>query len=113
MFVGTAFATGAQADPLVEWETVKLPATSRSSLTQCGAAIPASVVPNELVPVSVRPCEATPLPAETTAKACAEPGSRVSRIMTPALAQACVFCTLSTLAIIVPGPVRVLYAKWN
>ena len=40
----------------------------------------------------------------THAKACFEPASSVSRIITPALAQPFVFSTLSTLAIIEPEP---------
>jgi len=92
---------------------VKKPATSRSSLTQTGAATPASVVPVAPTPVSVRPWAATPLAAETSAKEYFESASSVSRIITPALAQTLVFSMLSTLATIEPGPVRVLYAKWN
>ena len=39
MFVGTAFSTDSHVVPLAECETVRLPDESRSSFTQCGAAI--------------------------------------------------------------------------
>jgi hypothetical protein len=42
---------------------------------------------------------------DTSMNACADPGSSVSRIMTPALTHGCVFCTVATRATIRPSPV--------
>ena len=113
MFVGTAFSTDSQLVPLAEWDTVKLPDASRSSLTQWGAAIPVWFVVKLVPSAAVRPSEATPFSGVTQAKACFEPASSVSRIITPAFAHAFVFRTLLIRATIEPAPVSVLNAKWN
>ncbi len=86
----------------------KLPTASRSNLTQCGAVMPVSFSLKLAISGSVRPWKATPFSGVTNTEACFELASSVSRIITPALAQAWVFCTLLTLAIIVAGPVSVL-----
>src|ERR1700704_1617515 len=52
-----------------------------------------------------RHCIAAPLAADTSIKACADPGSSVSRIMTPAFDQLSACWTLTTRAWIEPSPV--------
>jgi len=92
---------------LAEWETVKLPATSRSNLTQHGAVNPVWFVLKLVASVSMRPWKATPFAGVTHPRACFEPASSVSRIITPAFAQPLVFCTLRTRAVMEPAPVSV------
>ena len=58
-------------------------------------------------PVEDRNWNATPLLGVTQAKACFEPAAVVSRIITPALAQALVLVSEPTRAVMVKSPVRV------
>src|SRR4030042_3126129 len=87
--------------PLAEVYAVKLPEILRSTFTQYGAVIAAVVVSRLVRPVPGRRWKETPEPGVTHAKACAELGLSVSRIITPAFAQAFVFSTLTTFATIV------------
>ncbi len=77
--------------PLAELDAVKLPAMSRSIFTQYGASTSAVVVSVLTSSVMTRRWKETPCAGVTTIVACAEPGSRLSRIITPALAQSLVF----------------------
>src|SRR4030042_2906808 len=94
--------------PLAELYAEKLPARSRSIFTQYGAVIPAVVSSALAPPVSGRRWKDTPEAGVTTIIACFESPLSVSRIITPALAQAFVLLTLWTLATIEPVPVSVL-----
>ena len=55
-------------------------------------------------PVAVRRWNTAPLPGVTATRACRDPAASVSRIMTPALIQAFVFCSLATRAMMSPSP---------
>ena len=82
----------------------------RVSFTQRGTTMPACVVPTLTSLLVRRRWKATPLPGVATTIAWREPGSSVSRIITPPLAQTLVFVMLSTRAMIEPSPVRRLKA---
>ena len=77
---------------------------ARVSFTQYGATGPVIGVDVETPPVARRRWKATPLPGVTKIEACVDPAPRVSRIMTPDLAQGSVFCWVATRATIVPSP---------
>src|SRR4030042_332049 len=96
------------AEPLAEWYAVRLPDKSRSIFTQYGAVIEPVVVSRLVWPVPGRRWKETPEPGVTTIIACAEAGPSVSRITTPAFAQAFVFSTLWTFATIEPAPFNIL-----
>src|SRR5437773_4094793 len=82
---------------------------ARVSRTHVGAEPEASV---EVVsaPEKVRRWNVSPLPGDTNIDAFADCGSRVWRIITPALVHAFTFCTLATRATIEPSPVNGTYA---
>jgi len=80
----------------------------RVSFTQCGATKPVASVLVLAPSVSMRRWNETPLDGVTTTIACLEPGARLSRIITPALAQPSLRNTLSMRAMIDPSPLRLL-----
>src|SRR4030042_6430773 len=65
------------------------------------------------MPVPGRLWKDTPEAGVTTIIACDESGLSVSRIITPSFAQLLVLSMLWTFATREPGPVSILYAKWN
>jgi hypothetical protein len=74
------------------------------SRTQYGAVTAGPAVLVLTPPVAVRRWKAVPLPGVAIIMACADPAASVSRIMTPALIQAFVFCSLATRAMMSPSP---------
>ena len=64
-------------------------------------------------PVAGRAWKTTPLPGVTATNALVAPAVRVSRNITPALAQALVLVWLTTRAVIEPSPVRTSETNWN
>ena len=68
--------------------------------------MPAVVVDWLVPPVEGRRWKDAPFAGVMTVIACLEPASRVSRSITPALAQALVFSMEATRATIWPSPVR-------
>jgi hypothetical protein len=104
-----SLATSVHAVPSTDWyaETA-LP--TRSSLTQYGAVAAVPALLELWPPVMVRRWKASPLPAETSMKPCADPGCSVSRIITPAFTQAAVPCSPETRASMRPSPVSCLKA---
>src|SRR5258708_5830016 len=85
----------------------------RTMRTQSGGVESEAAALSELPPVEGRHCSATPLADETSMSACAEPGSSVSRIITPAFDHALAAVTLATRAVIEPSPASGWYTKWN
>src|SRR5688572_24812308 len=97
--------------PSAERDAVKVePVRCRRS--QTGAA-PLSVVLADVPLVEVRRWNVTPFPAETRAAALRDPTASDSRIMTPPLDHASVYCTLPTRATMVPSPVSVRCTNMN
>src|SRR5215472_18790512 len=80
------FTPSAEANPLNVF-------SDRTSWTQYGATRPLTPTScTALAPVDARYCILTPLPGVMNTSTEAEPGSVVSRIITPDFAQAFVFC---------------------
>src|SRR5882724_9000504 len=93
-----------QVTPSGERKAVKtLPL--RTSLTQYGAAFPATTASEVPPPVELRHWNETPLTGVTNMLDSLLLAAKVSRIMTPALVQLFVFCSLTTRATIWPSPV--------
>src|SRR5205809_80565 len=91
--------------PSGDWYAVTVVPT-RVSLTQYGATTTAPAVLVDTSPATARRWKLFPFPGVTIIIACAEPGLRSVRIMTPALTHAFVFWTDATRATISPSPER-------
>jgi hypothetical protein len=85
----------------------------RTTFTQYGAtAVPLPVLVLTH-PVQLRDWNTKPFPGVRNTPAWAEFAPSVARIITPAFAQAFVFCWLATRATIAPSPVSGWYMKLN
>jgi hypothetical protein len=100
-----------QVTPSADREAVTDEPT-RSSFSHAGAA-PETIVAAVVPPVLVRRWNWTPLLGVTSAKALRAPAASDSRIITPALVDACTACTLGTRETITPSPVIWRYTNMN
>ena len=80
--------TVVHVDPFAERNAV-IVLPRRSSFTHIGAVPAPPLVLVDIPPCATRRWNASPLPGETSMNACAESAVSRSRIMTPALTQAC------------------------
>src|SRR5262249_2668442 len=83
------------------------------SFTHRGAVDSDPAVLTLAPPVASRRWNATPFDEETSTKACIDPGSTVSRIITPPFDHALAALIEVTRATIVPSPSSVVYAYWK
>lgn len=81
--------------------------------THAGVDQPGPAVCSDDAPGLRRHWKAVPLPGVTTTMAWRLPGARLSRIMTPALAQTSVLVWDTTRAVMLPSPLSGVWPYWN
>src|SRR6478672_11715413 len=89
--------------PSLDWYA-EIAVPTRVSFTQYGAGTMSPAVLRLVAPADGRRWKLFPFAGVTIMVACAAPGVRSPRIMTPALTHALVFCTVTTRATICPSP---------